>query len=249
MTVSPASPNRLWAIVEAADGGLFRSENGGTSWQRINDQRDLRRSPSSYMHIYAHSKDAETLYILSYSAWKSTDGGKSFTTWPTTHGDNHDLWIDPRNPDRMVQGNDGGASVTFTGGVNWTPQNNQTASAVYRITVDNQFPYRVYGTMQDASSVSLPSRTDGAAIMPEDCYQVAGAESGHIAVKPDDPNIVFAGAYGSAAGGIGILKKYDHRSRQDRLMSVWPEDVYSSHSVKENTGRLMRACIERRLLN
>ncbi|MBI2833339.1 MAG: glycosyl hydrolase [Acidobacteria bacterium] len=233
VAVSPAKPSRVWAIVEAENGALFRSENGGASWERLNEQRDLRRSPSSYMHVYAHPTDPEKLYILSYSAWKSTDGGKSFSLWTTTHGDNHALWIDPRNPDRMIEGNDGGGTVTFNGGVSWSAQKNQAAAAVYRIAVDSQYPYRVYGTLQDGSSISLPSQTDDAVIGYEHAYRTAGGESGHIAVKPDDPNIVFAGAYGSAAGGIGILKKYDHRSRQDRLMSVWPEDTYSSHSLKD----------------
>ena len=240
VAMSPVRSSRVWAVIEAEDGALFRSDDSGATWQRISEQRDLRRSPSSYMHVYPHPKDPETLYILSYQAWKSTDGGKTFTTWPTTHGDHHDMWIDPRNPDdRMIQGNDGGATVTLNGGVTWTPQYSQPTSAFYRIAVDNQFPYRVYGTQQDNSAISTPSRTNDAAIPFGASYPVGGSESGHIAPKPDDPNIVIAGAIGSGAGGVGILKKYDHRTGLGggRVINVWPEDTYSSHSVKDQKYR------------
>jgi photosystem II stability/assembly factor-like uncharacterized protein len=239
LAISPANPSRIWAIIEAEDGALFRSDDSGATWQRISEQRDLRRSPSSYMHVYAHPKDPDTLYILSYEAWKSTDGGRTFTTWPTTHGDNHDLWIDPRNPDRMIEGNDGGATVTLNGGTTWSPQTNQPSAAIYRIAVDNQFPYRVYGTQQDNMAISVPSRTNDAAIPYKENYLTGGAESGHIAIKPDDPNIVLGGAYGSGPGGDGQLKIYDHRLGlgRGRVLNVWPEDTYSSHSVKDQKYR------------
>ena len=120
VAVSPARPQRVWALVEAEAGGLFRSDNGGDSWELVTGQRDLRRSASSYHHIFAHPQDEETLYVLSYSAWKSTDGGKTFDTLAMPHGDHHDLWIDPRNPRRMIEGNDGGATITLNDGVTWS---------------------------------------------------------------------------------------------------------------------------------
>ncbi|HSL20005.1 MAG TPA: hypothetical protein VK886_00620 [Vicinamibacterales bacterium] len=239
VAMSPAKPSRVWALVEAEDGGLFRSDDSGATWQAISRQRDLRRSPSSYMHVYPHPKNPEILYILSYEAWKSTDGGKTFRTWPTTHGDNHAMWIDPNNPDRMIEGNDGGATVTLNGGNSWSGQFNQISSAVYRIAVDNQFPYRVYATQQDSSAVSVPSRTSGPAITFHDTYPTGGAESGHIAVKPDDPKVVLAGAYGSGPGGEGQMKRYDGRTglAGGRVINIWPEDTYSSHPQKDKKFR------------
>jgi photosystem II stability/assembly factor-like uncharacterized protein len=235
VAISPAKPSRVWALIEAVDGALFRSDDSGATWQRISDKRDIRRSPSSYMHIYPNPKDPDKLFVLSYEAWKSADGGKTFTSWPTTHGDNHDLWIDPRNPDRMIEGNDGGATVTTNGGVTWGPQLNQPSAAIYRIAVDNQFPYRVYGTQQDNMAISVPSRNNEAAIPYKDSYQTGGSESGYIAVKPDDPNIVVAGAYSSGPGGEGQMKIYDRRTdlAGGRVITIWPEDTYSSHSVKD----------------
>jgi photosystem II stability/assembly factor-like uncharacterized protein len=235
VAISPAKPSRIWALVEAEDGALFRSDDSGATWQRISDKRDIRRSPSSYMHVYPSPKDPEKLYILSYEAWQSSDGGRTFSSWPTTHGDNHDLWIDPRNPDRMIEGNDGGATVTMNGGVTWGPQLNQPSAAIYRIAVDNRFPYRVYGTQQDNMAISVPSRTNEAAILFKDSYQTAGSESGYIAVKPDNADIVVAGAYSSGPGGEGQMKLYDRRTdlAGGRVITVWPEDTYSSHSVKD----------------
>ena len=236
IAISAAKPSQIWALVEAADGALFRSDDSGATWQRISEQRDLRRSPSSYMRVYApNPKDPDILYVLSYDAWKSTDGGKTFKTWPTTHGDNHALWIDPKNPDRMIEGNDGGATVTLNRGDSWSPQYNQVSAAVYRIAIDNQFPYRVYGTLQDSDTISLPSRTSGAATSFHDTIGTAGSESGDVAVKPDDPSVVIAGSYSSGPGGEGQIKIYDGHTGLSggRNITIWPDDTYSSHSVKD----------------
>ncbi|MBI2833640.1 MAG: glycosyl hydrolase [Acidobacteria bacterium] len=233
VAVSPAKPTRVWALVEAEDGAFFRSDDSGATWQRINEERYLRALPHSYSHVIAHPKNADIVYVMSYDFFESRDGGKTFVQLPTPHGDNHDLWIDPRSPDRMIQGNDGGANVTYNGGVTWSTIYNQPTAAIYHIAVDNQFPYRVYGTQQDNSAISTPSRTNGAAIGLEDSYSVSAAESGHIVVRPDDPNIVFAGSIGSSPGGVGAFRRYDHRSRQDRVMTIWPDDQYSSDAVKD----------------
>ena len=228
VAVSPARPGRVWALVEAEDGALFRSDDGGQNWERMTDRRDLRRSASSYHHIFADPQDSETLYALSYSIWKSTDGGKSFEQQPMPHGDHHDLWIDPRNPERMIEGSDGGAAVTLNGGVSWSTIYNQPTHSFFHLAVDNQFPFRVYGTPMDNSAISVPSRTFEGAIPWKDCYPVGSAESGHIVVHPNDSNIVIAGAIGSSPGGGGNLLRYDHRTGQSRIITVWPEDQYGS---------------------
>jgi photosystem II stability/assembly factor-like uncharacterized protein len=217
VTVSPAQPDRVWAMVEADEGGLFRSDNGGKTWRKMNEDRRLRQRAWYYTHIYADPKDPETVYVLNVQFLKSVDGGKTFDrTISVPHGDNHDLWIDPNNPMRMINGNDGGANVTYNGGVTWTEQDQATAQ-FYHVTVDNQFPYRVYGAQQDNSTIGIASRTTGFGIDRTDWNAVGGCESGYIAVRPDDPNIVYAGCYG------GYISRYDHRTRQEQEISVWPE--------------------------
>ncbi len=141
----------------------------------------------------------------------------------TPHGDNHDLWIDPKNPRRMIEGNDGGACVSFNGGETWSTIYNQLTAQFYDVAIDNQFPYRVYGTQQDNSAICVPSRTHKGAIPWGDCYTVGNSESGHIAVHPEDPNIVISGAVGSSPGGGGNLLRYDHATGQIRIITVWPE--------------------------
>ena len=225
IAVSPPKPERVWATIEAADdgSGVYRSEDAGNTWQRVSDEPNLQLRHWYYEHIFADPVDPETLYSLNVQAWKSIDGGKSFTALPTPHGDNHDLWIDPKDPQRMVEGNDGGACVSFNGGLTWSSIYNQPTAQFYHVAADNQSPYRVYGTQQDNSAMSVPSRSSRGAIPMQDCYSVGTSESGHIQVLPDDPNIIFSGAIGSSEGGGGALLRYDHRTQQQRVVTVWPE--------------------------
>ncbi|HUG38207.1 MAG TPA: hypothetical protein VML54_14715, partial [Candidatus Limnocylindrales bacterium] len=223
VAVSPARPERVWAIVEAEDGALLRSDDGGATWQRQSEERALRLRPWYYCHVIADPRDPDTVYVLNVRAWKSTDGGRTFTELTTPHGDNHDLWIDPRDPRRMIEGNDGGACVSWNGGASWSSIYNQPTAQFYHVATDRQFPYRVYGTQQDNSAMSVPSRSYKGAILAADGYAVGSSESGHIAVHPDDPNVVFSGAVGSAPGGGGVLLRYDHRTGQTRIVTVWPE--------------------------
>ena len=232
IVASPARSDRVWAIVEAENGALFRSDDGGATWERLSEDRRLRLRPWYYCHIYADPQDAETLYVLNVQAWKSVDAGRTFTEMTTPHGDNHDLWIDPHNPQRMIEGNDGGACVSFNGGATWSTIYNQPTAQFYHVTADNQFPYRVYGTQQDNSAISVPSRSYKGAILWSDCYPVGSSESGYIAVHPNDPNIVYSGAVGSAPGGGGVLLRYDHRTGQMRIVTVWPE-VYGGWGAKD----------------
>ena len=194
VTVSGATPDRVWAIVEAEDGAVFRSDDGGNSWQRLCEERELRKRPWYYQHICADPQDAETVWVLNESCFKSNDGGRTFDKVATAHGDHHDLWFDPHNSQRMIMGDDGGACVTFNGGETWSSLYNQPTAEFYHVTTDNQVPYRVYGAQQDNSTISLPSHSRLSAITQADYYEIGGGESGYIAVRPDDPNIVYAGS-------------------------------------------------------
>jgi photosystem II stability/assembly factor-like uncharacterized protein len=217
IALSPARPDRVWAIVEAADGAVFRSDDGGQTWERLCDDSDMRSRPWYYQHIFAHPQDPETLWVLNVRMYKSNDGGKTFFQVGIPHGDNHDLWIDPHDPDRMIQGNDGGACVTFNGGETWSSLYNQPTGEFYHVTTDTQVPYYVYGAQQDNTTMRLPSRSRNAAINQADYREIGGGESGYIAVRPDDPAIVYAGSY------LGYISRYDDRTGQRRDITVWPE--------------------------
>ena len=223
ITVSPARPQRVWAIIEAEKAGVYRSDDGGDTWERLNGSRDLLNRPWYYLHIFADPQDPETVWVTNLSTWKSTDGGRNFSRISTPHGDDHDVWFDPANPQRMIQGNDGGACVSFNGGDTWSTIYNQPTAQIYRIELDNRFPYRIYGTQQDNSSIAVPSATEYGAIPWGMCYAAGTGESGYIAVHPEDPDIVYVGAVGSSPGGGAPLQRYDRKTRQIRLVTVWPD--------------------------
>ena len=231
VAVSPADPDRVWAIIEAEEAGLYRSDDGGDTWELTCGSRDLIHRPFYYCHVFADPQDRDTVYILNLRMWKSTDGGSSFVEVTTPHGDNHDLWIDPRNPYRMAQGNDGGACVSWNGGNSWSTIFNQPTAQFYRIAVDNQFPYWVYATQQDNSSVSVPSATEYGAILWTHCKTPGTGESGDIAVHPENADIVYIGSIGSSPGGAGVLQRYDDHTRQLQLVSVWPEEYFGRDPV------------------
>ncbi len=222
VAVSGADGRRLYAVVEADDGALFRSDDGGDTWQRCSEEPGLRGRPWYYMHVFADPRDVDTVWVADYSLWKSIDGGKTFGEVATPHGDNHDLWIDPANARRMIEGNDGGACVSFNGGQSWSSIYNQPTAQFYHVCADDQRPYRIYGSQQDNWAISLPSQSHRGAITTIDQVQPGGGESGYIAVKPGDPSIVVGGAVGSGPG-MGRLVHYDHRTGQERLIGVWPE--------------------------
>jgi photosystem II stability/assembly factor-like uncharacterized protein len=217
ITVSPANSDRLWAIVEAEDGGVFRSDNGGQTWTKTNEQRNLRQRAWYYTRIYADPKSADTVYVLNTGFYKSNDAGKTFTGISVPHGDNHDLWIAPDDPNRMIESNDGGANVSFNGGKSWTEQDQATAQ-FYRVVLDNDFPYNIYGAQQDNSTIRIASRTTDFGIRETDWYDVGGGESGWIAPSPKDSQIVFSGSYG------GLITRLDHRTGQLRDVSPYPNN-------------------------
>ncbi|HUQ32575.1 MAG TPA: hypothetical protein VM095_10675, partial [Pyrinomonadaceae bacterium] len=217
ITVSPANPERLWAIIEAEDGGVFRSDDGGKKWMRVNEERKLRQRAWYYTRIYADPQNPEGVYVLNTGFYRSNDGGRTFNAISVPHGDNHDLWIAPNNAERMIESNDGGANVSVNGGRTWTEQDQATAQ-FYRVAIDNDFPYHIYGAQQDNSTVKIASRTNDAGIRQNDWYDVGGGESGWIAPYPKDSDIVFAGSYG------GLITRYDHHTGQLRDVSPWPEN-------------------------
>ena len=223
VSVSPVQSNRVWALIECDKAGLYRSDDCGDTWKLISPNRDLLHRPWYYTHVFADTTHPDTVYVTNFQMWKSTDGGSNFHEVTTPHGDNHDLWIDPQNNQRMVQGNDGGANVSFNGGETWSTIYNQSTAQIYRMDIDNQFPYRVYGTQQDNTSISVPNAAEWGEITMADCTIPGTGESGFITVHPEDPNIVYVGCVGSSPGGNGALQRYDHRTRQARLVNVWPE--------------------------
>ena len=215
--VVAASSERIYAIIEAKEGGLYRSDDGGHSWQLVNGSHSLYQRPWYYMHVIADPQDADTLYVLDVEFFKSTDGGRTFNKVKVPHGDNHGLWIDPKDPRRMIASNDGGATVSLDGGKSWTRQDNQPTAQFYHVATDTRTPYYVYGAQQDNSTVGIASRSDDGAIGRDNWYPVGGGEAGYIAPYPPDPNIVYAGDY------EGNITRFDRRTNQVRNISVSPE--------------------------
>ncbi len=221
IAISPADSKRIWVLIEAEGerGGLYRSDDGGDSFKRINGDAELRQRPWYYIHIYADTKDPNVIYGLNVRFFKSIDGGKSFDTQiQVQHGDNHDLWVSPDDPAVMISGNDGGASVTFDGGKSWSWQMNQPTAEIYRVFVDDHWPYRIYGSQQDNSTISVPSQGRVAwNRVPPDWYAVGGCESGHIAIDPRNTDITYAGCYG------GNINRVDAGKGEFRQILAYPQ--------------------------
>ncbi len=203
--------------MEHDEGGLFRSDNGGAKFRRVNSNRELRQRAWYYTHLEADPVDPNTVYCLNVAMWKSDDGGASFRPIRTPHGDNHALWINPDNPKNLIEGNDGGANISFDGGRSWSVQSNQPTSEIYRLTVDDQEPYWLYGGQQDNSAVAIPSRSPDGGIDREDWYSPAGCETATVAVDPRDPDITYGGCYG------GSINRYDRRLGYQQQVMAWPQ--------------------------
>jgi photosystem II stability/assembly factor-like uncharacterized protein len=219
ISVSAAIPLRIYANIECppedSTGGIFRSDDGGASWQRVNGDQKWMVRPWYYNVVTADPADTNTVYVMNLATWKSADGGRTFTRLRVPHGDTHELWVDPRDARRMISGNDGGATISFDGGSTWSSIMNQPTAQFYHVATDDQWPYRIYGAQQDNTTVSIRSRSDNGVITTDDWYPVGGGESGYIAPKPGDPNIVIAGTY------TGTMTRYDVRTKQSKDISVW----------------------------
>jgi photosystem II stability/assembly factor-like uncharacterized protein len=225
-----ANSQRVYALIEAhnPDGGLYRSDDGGENWELVNPSHSLWERPWYYMHIIADPKDANTVYIMDVDAYRSTDGGHLFDKVGIPHGDNHGLWIDPLDTQRMIASNDGGVTITLDGGKNWTREDNQPTAQFYHVITDDETPYRVYGSQQDSGTVAITSRSDDGAIDRSDWYDVGGGEAGYIAPYPPDPNIVYAADY------QGNITRYDRHIGQVKSITEQPElsDAYGAANLE-----------------
>ncbi len=216
IAISPVNPDRIWVIIEAAEGGVFRSDDGGETWRKINEDRNLRQRAWYYTRIYADTRNEDVVYVLNVQFWRSKDGGHTYSSIQTPHGDHHDLWINPDDPNHLIIADDGGAQVSFDAGANWSTYYNQPTAQFYRVTTDNHFPYRIYGAQQDNSTVRILHTSDG--LNEREWEPTAGGESGWIAPRPDQPQIVYGGSYG------GYLTRVDHDSGERRAINVYPDN-------------------------
>ena len=229
VTISPVNSDRVFAIVENKDeGGVYRSDNGGNTWEYVNSERSLRQRAWYYSKIYADTKDQDILYVMNVSYHKSIDGGKTFKSFNAPHGDHHDLWIAPENNNRMIIGDDGGAQISNDGGLNWSTYHNQPTAQFYRVTTDNAFPYRIYAAQQDNSTIRIQHRSLGSYITEDNWEPTAGGESAHIAIDPKNNDIVYGGSYG------GFLTRVNHQTKSVRGINVWPDNPmgYGAEGMK-----------------
>ena len=217
VSVSPANPDRVYAIVEAENGGLFRSDDAGKSWRLMSGDRLIQTRSWYYMHITADPQNADAVWVSNAPLLRSIDGGRNFAVVPATHGDNHGVWVNPRDSRFVINANDGGASISLNGGKSWSTQDNQPTSQFYHVAVDDDFPYKLYGGQQDNSSVILKSRSDGGAIGIRDWNEGPGCESANMGVNAKNPRYVYGGCY------QGIIEEQDANTGLLRAIMPWPE--------------------------
>ena len=216
--VASGNPNILYAAIQARDGGVFRSDNGGRSWKRVNKEWKLRQRAFYYMSIFVDPQDPDTVYMPQVDAlFVSHDGGRTFKKLHTPHGDNHIVWINPDHPNILLEGNDGGATVSTDGGKTWSTEHNQPTGQFYSVNLDGQFPFHIYGAQQDEGSFEGPSAT-GAGMIPLSAWHgVAYGESTFVVPQPGNPKITYGSGYYS------IFLKYDMADEQYRSVSPWPD--------------------------
>ena len=218
VAVSQSNSDKVYAIMENKEGGLYVSNDAGLSWTLQSSDNSIRQRAWYYTKVFVDPKNENNVYVLNVSFLKSTDGGKTFKSIRTPHGDHHDLWIDPADVNRMIVADDGGAQISFDGGENWSTYENQPTAQFYRVSTDNHFPYRILGAQQDNSTVRILSRSDGGQIGTNDWQETAGSESGYVVADPLNTDIVYGGNYS------GSLSRLDHKTGENRAVSVWPDD-------------------------
>ncbi len=217
IAVSGADSNRIYAIIEAKEGGLYRSDDAGQHWARVNDDGRFRQRAWYFSKVYADSKSPDTVYLVNTGLFRSVDGGKTLNLLPARHGDHHGLWIDPQNPNRIANANDGGVNISTDGGKTWTTQNNQPTAQFYHVAVDNAFPYHIYGAQQDNSNVGIASQTDSGVIGRENWFVAGGGECGFVVPDPRDWHIIYS-------NNEGYITRYDKNKEEVQDVSVWPLD-------------------------
>lgn len=218
VAVSPSNPDRIYTIIESKTGGLFRSDDAGENFTKVNSENEIRQRAWYYSKVFVDPKNENTVYVLNVDFLRSRDGGKTFQEISTPHGDHHDLWIDPKDGNRMIIGDDGGGQISFDSGANWSTYQNQPTAQIYRVSTDNHFPYRILGAQQDNSTIRIMSKTYGGAITENDWESTAGSESGYVVADPLNSDIVYGGNYG------GYLSRLDHKTGENRAVSVWPDN-------------------------
>ncbi len=218
IAVSAINPERIYALIECKSRGLYRSDDGGNTWEKQTDDANICQRAWYFSKIFADTKNENIVYALNVGLYRSTDAGKTFKSINTPHGDHHDLWIDPEDANRMIVGDDGGAQVSFDAGANWSTYENQPTAQFYRVSTDNHFPYRILAAQQDNSTVRILSASDGGQITTNNWSPTAGAESGYVVADPLNPDIVYGGNYG------GYLSRYDHKTGENRAISVYPDN-------------------------
>ncbi len=218
VAVAPSNPDKVYAILENANGGMYVSNDRGETWALTSSDNNIRQRAWYYTKVFVDPKNENLVYAPNVGFMRSRDGGKTFTSVRTPHGDHHDLWIDPEDGNRMIVADDGGGQVSFDGGENWSTYMNQPTAQIYRVSTDNSFPYRILGAQQDNSTIRIKSRTTGAGITDRDWESTAGSESGYVVADPANPDIVYGGNYG------GYLSRLDHKTGENRAISVWPDN-------------------------
>ncbi|HVU96556.1 MAG TPA: hypothetical protein VHE34_15110 [Puia sp.] len=222
VAVSATNPDKVFAMIENAQGGLFVSTDKGESWSKLNSENEIRQRAWYYNRVYVDPTNENTVYVLNVEFMRSLDGGKTFSRVQSPHSDHHDLWIDPMDGHRLILADDGGAQVSYNGGADWSSVENQPTAQIYRVSTDNAFPYRILGAQQDNSSLRIKSRTTGSAITERDWEPTAGFESGYIVADPLNPDIVYGGNYD------GYLGRLDHHTGENRAIDVWPDNPTGS---------------------
>jgi photosystem II stability/assembly factor-like uncharacterized protein len=218
VAIAPSNPEKIYALVENPNGGLFTSNDGGNTWMLTSSDNNIRQRAWYYTKVFVDPKNENLVYAPNVEFMRSRDGGKTFQSVNTPHGDHHDLWIDPEDGNRMIVADDGGAQISFDGGTNWSTYMNQPTAQFYRVSTDNSFPYRILGAQQDNSTVRIKSRTTGTGIAESDWQQTAGAESGYVVADPLNPDVVYGGNYG------GLISRWDHKTNENRQINVWPDN-------------------------
>ncbi|SHE77310.1 WD40/YVTN/BNR-like repeat-containing protein [Flavisolibacter ginsengisoli] len=218
VAVSPSNPDKIYSLIENQDGGMFMSNDAGETWTLTSNDNNIRQRAWYYNKVFVDPKNDNLVYAPNVNLMRSRDGGKTFQSINTPHGDHHDLWIDPSDGNRMIVADDGGAQVSFDGGANWSTYMNQPTAQIYRVSTDNSYPYRILGAQQDNSTVRIKSRSSGEGITQNDWEPTAGAESGYVVADPLNPDIVYGGNYG------GYLSRLDHKTGENRAVSPWPDN-------------------------